>query len=654
MSRLYLKAFLALTLTLLIIAATASPQQEQRPQFRTEVEAVLVDVLVLDDDGYPVRGLTIDDFEIFEDDFPQQIQSFDVVDFAPYVAEAAPKEEEKPTDITPPPAAPVSPPSFPRRFIFIINRQGAQFDFLIRAKEALETFVIESMAEDDEAMVIDISQSTRIVQQFSRSKEEIIRSVKKIPPLRADIFYGTRMATENVYDAFEALGGGLSPIPGRKVVIFMSPTLTKTRDLGSVLREAVASLNTSNTTVYSVNIEGVESRFSTQDDDQRAVEDPDANTVNVDWLELDRTLDADLDSIEYGGLFPLAYETGGRYFINMNVFEPAVERIGRENQQYYLLTYTPTNRATNNRYRRIKVNVKRDDVRVIARKGYFARKRDQSTDETEPDRSTFTATPAPAPTPKTTPEPATQAPAAPATPLPPLKPTQVEITNYLVPAPNGKVQVPIAVALPPNLLADEAGQPEARILTMSLKGSSGAALAQFSDDVDQDNFSVLRTAVLAPGLYRLDITLTNESGMVYETSTQIDVPVGYGDRFGLSTIIPFPITNSEDPNNKTRPSAALRPGQDVLLHFRVFPGKKGEPSKTAELVFSIYQGNQELKSLKYPQVLDLTKNNEFGLQVITSFPMSGMAPGAYRLVVWVSDPDLGRRATGELYLTVVP
>ncbi len=271
MSRLHPNVFFALTAALVLFATAGLPQEEQRPQFRTEVEAVLVDVVVLDEQGQPVVGLTRENFEIYEDGFPQTIQSFDVIDFAPYVEEAVPGKEEKPEEVTPAPARPVSAATFPRRFIFILNRQGAQFDFLIRAKQALESFIVESMAEDDEAMVIDMAQSTRIIQQFSSSKETILRSVKKIPPLRADIFYGTRMATENVYDGLASLGDGLSPIPGRKVIIFMSPELIKGRDLSRELREAVASLNTSNATVYAVNIEGVDTIARTDEDRMDAV-----------------------------------------------------------------------------------------------------------------------------------------------------------------------------------------------------------------------------------------------------------------------------------------------------------------------------------------------------------------------------------------------
>ena len=55
-------------------ASGASPlQEEQPPRFRAEVAAVLVDVLVLDEQGDPVSGLTMDDFEIFEDGVQQKI-----------------------------------------------------------------------------------------------------------------------------------------------------------------------------------------------------------------------------------------------------------------------------------------------------------------------------------------------------------------------------------------------------------------------------------------------------------------------------------------------------------------------------------------------------------------------------------------------------
>ena len=68
-----------------IVAATTlvaqTPSQPQDfPTFRGGVQLIDVDVVVTGGDGKPVRGLTQDDFEIVEDNRPQQIRTFSVVD----------------------------------------------------------------------------------------------------------------------------------------------------------------------------------------------------------------------------------------------------------------------------------------------------------------------------------------------------------------------------------------------------------------------------------------------------------------------------------------------------------------------------------------------------------------------------------------------
>jgi hypothetical protein len=219
------------------------------------------------------------------------------------------------------------------------------------------------------------------------------------------------------------------------------------------------------------------------------------------------------------------------------------------------------------------------------------------------------------------------------------------------------VEVPIAVALPLELVSDEKGQPGSRSLEMTLTDGTGSTLASFSDSVDSKNFSVVRTAVVPPGNYLLQITLTSASETIYQTSTQIDVPAGYGERFGLSSIVPFLSSEAQVPGGEApaiRPISTLRVGEDVLLHFRVFPGKRGEPSESAQMVCSIYQGDQEVQFLRQPDPLDLKKGQDGGLPVITRLPTGKLAPGTYRIVVWVSDPKLGRRATGEIDLTIIP
>lgn len=64
----------------LSVLLAAAPQQErQLPIFRSNVEAVQIDVVVADKDGNPVKGLTQADFTIFDRGKPQTIATFQEV-----------------------------------------------------------------------------------------------------------------------------------------------------------------------------------------------------------------------------------------------------------------------------------------------------------------------------------------------------------------------------------------------------------------------------------------------------------------------------------------------------------------------------------------------------------------------------------------------
>jgi VWFA-related protein len=601
--------------------AVASAQQEQAPRFRAEVTAVLVDVLVLDSEGEPAVGLTLEDFDIYEDGVLQQIGNFDVIDWSSYIAQTAPLGGQ--------PSAPeASINTFPRRFIFVVNRQGAEFRYLILAKRALETFIVESMAEGDEAMVVDIGMSTKILQQFVASKEETLQTVRKLTPMHANLFYGTEIATRNVYDAFIGLGKGLRTFPGRKIVIFMSPELNQNNFLLSELHDTADALNQSNTTVYSIDIEGAfRARGSA------ATSATGASIYDV------------------GGLFPLANETGGRYYYNVENFEPVVRDIGRENSRYYLLSYTSTNTELDGKYRELEVRVKRPELTVVARRGYFAREADEplvAEENEEPGEKPVSEAEGALPSARAS---TTDTPPVPAGPTPP---AEVLITNYLFPAEQGKVDVPIAVALPVDLLTTVGTQGGARNLTVRISDGSGTTLETFHQKVDPVNFFIVRNAVLEPGSYLLQITLDDPEKMIYQASTQIDVPRDFGKRFGLSSIVlivPPPSDSQSDDTVQIHPTSTISRGEDVFLFFRAFPGS-GEPSQTARINYTFYRGDQKLQSVDHPEVLALSESNESGYPVIARLPTGQFTPGSYRILVTLSDSRLGRRATGEILITV--
>jgi VWFA-related protein len=73
-------------------AALAGAQQDELPAFPVGAEAIVVDAVVVDADGRPVKGLRREDFVVEEDGHPQKLVAFDAVEI-----EMAPPDGPAPT-----------------------------------------------------------------------------------------------------------------------------------------------------------------------------------------------------------------------------------------------------------------------------------------------------------------------------------------------------------------------------------------------------------------------------------------------------------------------------------------------------------------------------------------------------------------------------
>lgn len=82
------------------------------------------------------------------------------------------------------------------------------------------------------------------------------------------------------------------------------------------------------------------------------------------------TLSTDIDSQET--MREMARETGGRAYVNQNEIKVGVERAFADESAAYTIGYYPENKKYDNRYRSLKVKVKRDGVDVQSRRGYYA------------------------------------------------------------------------------------------------------------------------------------------------------------------------------------------------------------------------------------------------------------------------------------------
>ncbi len=167
-----IKTFLAAV----AIASTAGAQQPPAapaPQpvlaEKIEVHVINVDVTVTDRKGNAVKGLTKDDFEIFENGKPKPISNFYEVN-SPVKSGAG----ELKASETPAPQPVVRPEDIPdnqkRRIIFYIDNLSLNPFNRNRVFKEMKKFIDEAMRPGDEAMIATYNRSMKVRVPFTRDK----------------------------------------------------------------------------------------------------------------------------------------------------------------------------------------------------------------------------------------------------------------------------------------------------------------------------------------------------------------------------------------------------------------------------------------------------------------------------------------------------
>ncbi|HEY7698348.1 MAG TPA: hypothetical protein VIE88_08020, partial [Vicinamibacteria bacterium] len=318
------------------------------------------------------------------------------------------------------------------------------------------------------------------------------------------------------------------------------------------------------------------------------------------------------------------------YFWNNPTFSPSLRRIGTENQRYYLLSYVSTNPEADGSYRKIQVKVAREGATVIARPGYYARAPEATTTEESAEKADGRG----------------KGGAAAELPL------ALEISTYLLATGTSAVRVPMSVALPADLLTGEGGGE--RKIELRVKTESGKTLETFEDPVSLERFYALRTLSLEPGSYLVEVAVRAGERELHRASAAIVVPTGFGDRFGLSSILPVASVDAaarQAGEIPLLPVAAARRGDAFQLFFQILAGS-AEPATRARVSYRILdpQGS-EVRKDKVKEEVSLTGGLE-GTTVVLSVPTGSLDYGAYRVEIRIEDPSSGRAATSEIEFRV--
>ncbi len=619
----------------MVLPATAA--QAQTFRFRAAATRVIVDVLVLDGDGRPVPGLTPDDFELAEDGEPQRVASLDVVDWERYeLGEAIPEAVE--------PAAPEletagAGNASPRRFVIVFNRRGADPVNLRRAKRGLEEFVTEHMVDGDETMILEFAHTVRVLQEFYSGKEQTLANVRRIVPGTYQSPVGPEIDARDSFRMLFALAEALERVEGRKIVVFLSMDLQTFADprqvVGEIagtevdefpgrraldetnsLRDAILQLNHANATLYAVNLAGVYGNENNILNPALNAFDVMGNPLPVEPDDHPLTrMDAAANVPMEGGTASLAVATGGTYFPNQTNFAVALNRIGIQNQLYYLLSFSPTKTELDGEYRQIEVRVRgRPGLRVIARPGYYARRRGDVVEAAARGDYDYAF------------------------------PEDLSTYAYLLnPSPHGAFGV-LAAALPESYVEEPA---EARLRVV---GPGGTVLTEAAGAVDIRRFWISTPAELPSGEHQLELVVERGGRNVHAASSQLIIPTGLGESFSLSSVFPF-VAEAHGPEvtgPPVRPVATFAQAEDARVAFFIFPGRD-DPVSQVRVAYEIRNAIGEVAvEAERPGRFDLDPGRLEGTPIMLPLQTGPLRAGRYTAVIRVTDDRRNRSAVGEL------
>ncbi len=303
-----------------ILAIPAMPQEPagQAPVIKSQVGLVNLFATVRDKNKRIVPTLKQEDFRVSEDNQDQKIAFFS--------REVA----------------------LPITLALLLDTSGSEQDMLSAIQDAGSRFIARVIRQGDEALVMSFDSNVDLLSDFTDQHGQLERAIRKSRinvPDQGTIAgnpgpIGSRQITGTaLYDAiYLACGEKLASEAGRKAVVIV----TDAEDTGSKVRleEAIEAAQRTDTVIHIL-----------------LVVDP-----------------------RYGGnpgvAHKLAEETGGRMISvrSEKKLMEAFDEISEELRSQYTLGYYPTNSAQDGKFRKVKVETTEHDLKVLARKGYYAPK----------------------------------------------------------------------------------------------------------------------------------------------------------------------------------------------------------------------------------------------------------------------------------------
>lgn len=187
-------------------------------------------------------------------------------------------------------------------------------------------------------------------------------------------------STRLTIDSLRALVDGLRPMPGRKSVMYFTWGMDRGPELDNIWRNLLATANRNNVTFYSVDTNGVMtgSQNAGAMGQLNSANNASGATTNINNRVTTDQIKAS-DNAETAGranmqlpIRDLAEATGGFLVGDSNDLRVPLRHVNEEISSYYELSYNPGITNFDGSFRKLAVTTTRKDVVIHARTGYFA------------------------------------------------------------------------------------------------------------------------------------------------------------------------------------------------------------------------------------------------------------------------------------------
>jgi len=371
----------------------------QVPTIKTEANVVLVDVVVTQGKGEPVVGLHREDFQVSEDGRPQAISFF----------------EEHTGGTVSPIALPRMPPDVFTNYPTIKTTDSINVLLLdsLNTQAIDQTYVLPQMVKylrselaaptGTRLAIFTLGQKFHMVRGFTAESSASLKALLDPksgtePKFEPQMASPRRIGSENLacdgirsplgqaacrdfmneeraqragdrismtLQAFQALARYLAQFSGRKNVMWISGTFPLTffpetnRRGGhgkyqSEIRQTAELLTADQVAVYPISATGLTGEEATSSDRY-------GRPIREGYSELPEQI----------AMEALAQETGGKPFYNTNDLSSAMKEAINIGSHYYTLTYTPSNKKTDGKFRRIEVKGINRSYKLAYRHGYY-------------------------------------------------------------------------------------------------------------------------------------------------------------------------------------------------------------------------------------------------------------------------------------------